>query len=69
LVSKIIFLYKELKNFNNLINSFTTGKVLNYRNQARGGYGYRSTGHNINGPNINELQINCSIDQRKPVDV
>ena len=34
-----------------------------------GGYGYRSTGHNINGPNINELQINCSIDQRKPVDV
>ncbi len=34
-----------------------------------GGYGYRSTGHNINGQNINELQINCSVDQRKPVDV
>jgi hypothetical protein len=34
-----------------------------------GGYGYRSTGHNINSPNINELQINCSIDQQKPVDV
>ncbi len=33
------------------------------------GYGYRSTGHNINGPNINELQTNCSIGQRKPVDV
>jgi hypothetical protein len=31
---------------------------------AFGGYGYRSTGQNINGPNINELQINCSIDQR-----
>jgi hypothetical protein len=34
------------------------GKTANFR-----GYGYRSTGHNINGPNINELQINCSIDQ------
>ncbi len=33
------------------------------------GYSYRSTGQNINSPNINELQINCSIDQRKPVDV
>ncbi len=33
------------------------------------GCGYRSTRHNINGPNINELQINCSIDQRKPLDV
>jgi hypothetical protein len=30
---------------------------------------YRSTGQNINGPNINELQINCSIGQQKPVDV
>jgi hypothetical protein len=35
----------------------------------RGGYGYRSTGHNINGLNINELQINCSIGQQKLVDV
>jgi hypothetical protein len=33
------------------------------------GYGYRSTGHFINGPNINELEINCSIDQQNPVDV
>ncbi len=30
---------------------------------CEGGYGYRSTGQNINGPNINELQINCSIGQ------
>jgi hypothetical protein len=30
---------------------------------------YRSTGQNINGQNINELQINCSIGQQKPVDV
>ncbi len=30
---------------------------------------YRSTGQNINGPNINELQINCSKGQQKPVDV
>jgi hypothetical protein len=30
---------------------------------------YRSTGQNINGPNINELQINCSIGQQNPVDV
>jgi hypothetical protein len=30
---------------------------------------YRSTGQNINGPNINELQINCSIGQQKLVDV
>ncbi len=30
---------------------------------------YRSTGQNINGPNITELQINCSIGQQKPVDV
>ena len=28
---------------------------------------YRSTGQNINGPNINELQINCSIDQQNPI--
>ncbi len=34
-----------------------------------GGSLYRSTGQNINGPNINELQINCSIGQQKPVDV
>jgi hypothetical protein len=34
-----------------------------------GGYGYRSTRHNINGLNINELQINCSIGQQKLVDV
>jgi hypothetical protein len=36
---------------------------------AERGYGYRSTGHLINGPNINELQINCSIGQQNPVDV
>jgi hypothetical protein len=35
----------------------------------RGGSLHRSTGQNINGPNINELQINCSIGQQKPVDV
>jgi hypothetical protein len=35
----------------------------------RWGLLYRSTGQNINGPNINELQINCSIGQQKPVDV
>ncbi len=34
-----------------------------------GGSLYRSTGQNINGPNINELQINCSIGQQKLVDV
>jgi hypothetical protein len=36
---------------------------------CHGGSLYRSTGQNINGPNINELQINCSIGQQKPVDV
>ncbi len=30
---------------------------------------HRSTEQNINGPNINELQINCSLGQQKPVDV
>ncbi len=30
---------------------------------------YRSTGQNINCPNINELQISCSKGQQKPVDV
>jgi hypothetical protein len=37
--------------------------------QSRRGSLYRSTGQNINGPNINELQINCSLGQQKPVDV
>ncbi len=45
-------------------------KARKYNFQWRGrGYGYRSTGHNINGPNINKLQINWSIGQQKPVDV
>jgi hypothetical protein len=35
----------------------------------KGGFFYRSTGHNINSPNINASQINCSIHQRKMVDV
>jgi hypothetical protein len=34
-----------------------------------GGSLYRSIGHNINGLNINEPQINCSIHQQKLVDV
>ncbi len=37
--------------------------------QGQWGSLYRSTGQNINGPNINELQVNCSIGQQKPVDV
>jgi hypothetical protein len=28
---------------------------------------YRSTGYNINGPNLNDPQINCSIHKRKLV--
>ncbi len=39
------------------------------RRGHEGGSLYRSTGQNINGPNINELQINCSIGQQNPVDV
>jgi hypothetical protein len=53
-------------------NQFTAAKqswIFRQTMGARRGYGYRSTGRNINGPNINKLQINCSIDQRKPVDV
>ena len=48
--------------------SLNTHRRKSVRIKTRG-YGYRSTGQNINGPNINELQINCSIGQQKPVDV
>jgi hypothetical protein len=41
----------------------TLGTLTSNSTVSERGYGYRSTGHNINGPNINELQINCSIDQ------
>jgi hypothetical protein len=36
---------------------------------GEGGSLYRSTGHNINGQKIKELQINCFTDQQNPVDV
>jgi hypothetical protein len=44
-------------------------RFINVLTHVEGGSLYRSTGQNINGPNINELQINCSIDQQKPVNV
>ncbi len=41
-----------------------------YRNRSfyRGSL-YRSTGHLTNGPNVNGLQVNCSVHQPKLVDV
>jgi hypothetical protein len=37
--------------------------------QLGGGSLYRSTGHLTNGPNVNGLQVNCSVHQPKLVDV
>ena len=50
-------------------NLFLCKKHKTEFSQSFWGLLYRSTGQNINGPNINELQINCSIGQQKPVDV
>ncbi len=52
-----------------LMRTFTCRFTLIYERTAKRGPLYRSTGQNINGPNINELQINCSTGQQKPVDV